>query len=434
MKRDIDKKLVEWKNQAHRKPLILRGARQVGKTFSITRFGEVSFDAMIKLDFERDRSIHKIFENDLSAQRLIQEIEIFSGTGIVPRKTLIFFDEIQECERALLSLRYFYEEMPDLHVIAAGSMLEFALGNVSFPVGRVAFEWMQPMTFYEFLNGVQKKRLAQALPCISDFKPVSEFVHQKIIEQLKVYFLTGGLPEAVSRYFETGSMVESFKVHEQIFQAYLQSLVKYSPRADVDSLDHIMRTIPSFAGSQVKYTRLDPERRVEKTKTSLQILEKALILQIIRSSNAGRLPLGAGVSNKKMKPLFLDIGLVQHSCGISANEILAAKDLSGVYRGALAEQFVGQEMAASGGSENRKMYYWARDKKSSSAEVDYLWVNDGKIFPIEVKSGPAGKLKSLHIFLQEHPDITAGYVLSPAAFEKQEVDHLIFMPIYTRFA
>ena len=198
MKRTIDQNLINWKNQTFRKPLILRGARQVGKTFSMTYFGKTCFDSLIKLDFERDRSIHKIFDQDLSAEKIIQDIELFSGIKIVPGKTLLFFDEIQECERALLSLRYFYEEMPDLHVAAAGSMLEFALGQVSFPVGRVAFEWMEPMTFYEFLNAAEHHLLANQLPCISNFEPVSEFAHQKIIEQLKIYFLTGGMPEAAT--------------------------------------------------------------------------------------------------------------------------------------------------------------------------------------------------------------------------------------------
>ncbi|MFH2057656.1 MAG: AAA family ATPase [Pseudomonadota bacterium] len=433
MERTIDLKLIDWKNKTFRKPLIIRGARQVGKTFSISQFGETCFESLIKLDFERNRSIHKIFDHDLSVKKIIQDIEIFSEKKIAPGKTLLFFDEIQECERAILSLRYFHEEMPDLHVIAAGSMLEFALGKISFPVGRVSFEWLQPMTFYEFLNASGKKILAGQLPCISSFKPVNEFVHQKIIDQLKIYFLTGGMPEAINRYCYTGSVSDSFAVHEEIFQAYLQSLIKYYRRADIDSLDHIMRTAPTFVGSQIKYTSLDPDRRIEKTKTSLQILEKALILQIIRSSNANSLPLSVGASAKKIKPLFLDIGLMQYNSGVSAKDVIEAKDLSHVYQGALAEQFVGQEMVAAGGSENQKMYYWARDKKSSSAEIDYLYVNNGNIFPIEVKSGPKGKLKSLHLFLVEHPGITTGYVMSPIAFEKQRIDNIVFIPIYTRF-
>jgi len=433
MDRNIDLKLSDWKTQAFRKPLIIRGARQVGKTYSVSTFGKTCFESFIKLDFERNRSIHKIFNQDLSVQQIIRDIEIFSEQKITAGKTLLFFDEIQECERALLSLRYFYEDMPELHVIAAGSMLEFALGKVSFPVGRVSFEWMMPMTFYEVLKASQKDMLADQLPCISDFRPVSEFVHQKIIDQLKIYFLTGGMPEAVKRYCQTGSLSDSFAVHEEIFQAYLQSLVKYYRRADIDSLDHIMRTAPSFVGSQIKYTRLDPDRRIEKTKASLQILENALILQIIRSSNANALPLSVGLAAKKMKPLFLDIGLMQYHSGVQPMDVMAANDLSHLYRGALAEQFIGQEMYAAGGAENQKMYYWARDKKNSSAEIDYLYVKDGNIFPIEVKSGPKGKLKSLHIFLEEHPNIETGCVMSPVAFERQRVENIVFIPIYTRF-
>jgi len=433
MKRTIDSELLNWKTLSFRKPLIIRGARQVGKTYSVSKFGKSSFESFIKLDFEKNRSIHKIFNQDLSVQQIIRDIEIFAEQKIIPGKTLLFFDEIQECERALLSLRYFYEDISELHVIAAGSMLEFALGKVSFPVGRISFEWMTPMTFYEVLQASKKSMLADQLPCIHDFRPVSEFVHQKIIDQLKNYFLTGGMPEAVKRYCQTGSLPDSFAVHEEIFQAYLQSLVKYYRRADIDSLDHIMRTAPSFVGSQIKYTRLDPDRRIEKTKTSLQILEKALILQIIRSSNANALPLSVGLAAKKMKPLFLDIGLMQYHSGIQPMDVIKANDLSHVYRGALAEQFIGQEMYAAGGAENQKMYYWARDKKNSSAEIDYLYVRDGNIFPIEVKSGPKGKLKSLHLFLQEHPNIETGYVMSPVAFKRQRVDNIVFIPIYTRF-
>ena len=433
MKRDIDTNLVDWKKSEFRKPLIIRGARQVGKTYSVCRFGENHFETFIKLDFERDRTSHRIFQEDLSAEKLILEIEVHSDTRIDPGKTLLFFDEIQECERALLSLRYFYEEIPELHIIAAGSMLEFTLGSISFPVGRTSFEWMRPMTFYEFLNASGKQILADNLPCISNFRPVSDTIHFKIIEQLKLYLLTGGMPEAVKRYSRTGSLTQSFTVHEEIYQSYLQSLGKYKTRADIDSLDHLMRSLPSHVGSQIKYTRLDPERRIEKTKTSLQILERALLLHIVKSSDATGLPLNANVSSKVMKPLFLDVGLMQYNCGIQPSDILKAKDLSNVYRGALAEQFVGQELLAAGGSENFKLFYWSRAKKSSSAEVDYLYVKNSRIFPIEVKSGPAGKLKSLHLFINEHPSVEKGYVMSPVVFERQDVDKFMFIPVYTRF-
>ncbi|SDU57118.1 ATP-binding protein [Desulfobacula phenolica] len=433
MKRDIDTQLVEWKKSEFRKPLVIRGARQVGKTYSVCRFGETHFETFIKLDFERDRTIHRIFEGDLSTEKMILELEVHANISITPGKTLLFLDEIQECERALLSLRYFYEEIPKLHIIAAGSMLEFTLGSISFPVGRISFEWMRPMTFHEFLNASGREILADKLPCISNFSPVSETIHLKIIEQLKRYILTGGMPEAVKRYCRTGSLTQSFVVHEEIYQSFLQSLVKYQKRADIDSLDHLMRSVPSHVGSQIKYTRLDPDRRIEKTKTSLHILERALLLHIIKSSDATGLPLNATASSKVMKPLFLDVGLMQYCCGINPSDVLKEKNLSNVYKGALAEQFVGQELLAASGSENFKLFYWSRAKKSSSAEVDYLYVKDGRIWPIEVKSGPAGKLKSLHIFLNEHPHVEKGYVMSPVSFERQDVDKLTFIPVYTRF-
>jgi len=433
MKRNIEKKLTVWKKHQFRKPMIIRGARQTGKTYSVTKFGESQFEIFIKLDFERDRSLYKIFSQDMSVKKIIRELEVHTGRNIIIGKTLLFFDEIQECEKALLSLRYFYEEEPGLHIIAAGSMLEFTLSTISFPVGRVTFEKMMPMTFYEFLNGLDKKILAGKLPCISNFVSPSEMTHLKIMEQVRLYLLIGGMPEAVERYRITGSLTQSFEVHEDIYQSYLQSLVRYNKISDIDSLDNLMRSIPSHIGSQVKYTRLVPDQRIEKTKKSLKILERALILHIVKSASATGLPLNANASSKVIKAIFLDIGLMQYVCGINPSDILNEPDISNIYKGALSEQFVGQELIASGGSENFKMFYWSRAKKSSSAEIDYLYVRDGQILPIEVKSGPAGKLKSMHIFLNEHSDINRGYIMSPVSFQEQNVDKLTFIPFYTRF-
>ncbi len=433
MKRNIDHTLLEWKKYEFRKPLIIRGARQVGKTYSVKAFGSNHFDNYVIFDFERDRSIHLIFDGDLAPRKLLAALEIHANSRIIAGKTLLCFDEIQECERALLSLRYFYEEMPALHVVAAGSMLEFVLGNISFPVGRVSFEWMRPMTFYEFLLAGDKKLLAAKLPDLFNYNPLPETVHNMIIEELRIYFLTGGMPEAVKRFYLTGSIMETSAVHDEIYQSYLQSLVKYDKKADIESLDHLFRTVPKHVGSQIKYTRLDHDRRIEKTKASLRILEKALLLHIVHSATASGLPLGATASPKVIKPLFLDIGLMQHICGIYPNEVLQEKDLSNVYKGALAEQFVGQELLAAGGTENLKLYYWSRAKKNSAAEIDYLIIKDGEIFPVEVKSGPAGKLKSMHIFLDEHPHSRHGYVMSPVAFQQQKVNKLVFAPVYARF-
>ncbi len=431
MKRSIEHKLIKWKNERKRKPLIIRGARQVGKTYSINSFGSKHFTNCVQLDFERNLSLSKIFEDNLSPKQIILQIELFSGNKIIPGETLLFMDEIQECERALLSLRYFYEEMPELHVIAAGSMLEFALKEVSFPVGRVSFEWMYPVTFKEFLLASKKELLAEAIPNVFDYKPISEIVHNMIIDQLRIYFIIGGMPEAVKEYIEQNSFLKIPKIHEEIFYSYMQTLAKYNKRTDVEELDYLMKTIPKYVGSQIKYTTLDPERRIEKTKTALQILEKALIIHKIHAANANRLPLGASYSAKIFKTLFLDIGLMQYTCGIDANSIINEKDLSKIYKGALVEQFVGQELLAAGGSENRKLYYWSRREKNSSAEIDYLIIRNGKIFPVELKSGPAGRLKSMHIYLDEIENAETGFVLSPVLHKKQNVNNLTFLPFYS---
>ncbi|HOG43842.1 MAG TPA: AAA family ATPase [bacterium] len=431
MKRNISKKLMAWKDSSSRKPLIIRGARQVGKTYTVKEFGSEHFSNVVVLDFERDRSLNAVFEKDLDPKKLLIELEIHTGSRIIPGETLLFFDEIQACERALLSLRYFYEEMPELHIIAAGSLLEFAMSNISFPVGRVTFEWMRPMTFREFLIACSKDIAAQRIPSIFSSEPVLETLHNLLIEQLRLYFIVGGMPEAVKRFIETGSAASVKEVHDDIIHSYIQSLAKYNSKVNIESIEQILRVIPSKVGSQIKYTHLDPDRRIEVTKTSLNILEKALLVNLIHSSSVSGLPLGAESSSKIFKPLFLDIGLMQSVCGIDPKESITATDLNNVYKGAIAEQFVGQELLAAGGSENHKLYYWNRSKKSSTAEVDFVFVRNSTIYPVEVKSGAKGRMKSMHLFLEEHPEIKKGFVLSSTFSQHQLVENIVFAPIYS---
>lgn len=433
MKRNITEKLITWKDSPSRKPLIIRGARQVGKTYAVKEFGKEHFSSLVVLDFERDRSLIPIFEKDLNPQKIIFELEIYAGKRIIPGITLLFFDEIQASERALMSLRYFYEEMPELHIIAAGSLLEFAMSSISFPVGRVTFEWMRPLTFKEFLEACGKNILAENLPGIFEEQTVSQTLHSSLIEQLRLYFIVGGMPEAVKKFLDTNSLAEVRKIHDDIIHSYFQSLAKYNSKADIESLERVMNSVPSKVGSQIKYTHIDPDKRIETTKTSLNILEKALLIHLIHSTNTSGLPLGADRQAKIFKPLFLDIGLMQHMCGIDPKESLKAADLNSVYKGAVAEQFVGQELLAAGGSENFKLYYWSRQKKSSTAEVDFVFVRNGKIYPVEVKSGSSGRMKSMHIFLEEHPTTEKGFVLSSSVYEKQTVDRLFFAGIYSEF-
>jgi len=324
-----------------------------------------------------------------------------------------------------------YEEIPELHIIAAGSLLEFAMSSISFPVGRVTFEWMRPMTFREFLLASGKEMLIKKLPSIFEPKTISTILHHSVMEELRRYLIVGGMPEAVKRYLDTSSLTTVKKVHDDIVNSYLESLAKYSTRTNIESLEHLMKSVPSSVGSQIKYTHLDPDRRIEVTKASLNILEKAFLVHLIHSTNVSGLPLGANASSKVFKALFLDIGLMQHICGIDPLETINSSDLTSVYKGAIAEQFVGQELLASGGSENLKLYYWNRMKKGSTAEVDFVISRGSKLYPVEVKSGAAGKMRSMHQLLSEHGEIEKGFVLSSDIYEKQAFGKLIFMPLYS---
>ncbi len=230
MQRNVTKKLLAWKDSQRRKPLIVRGARQIGKTWSIEQFGQNHYSALHKIDFEKRRDVHAVFDGNLDPKKLIAELEILLNQKIDPNNELLFFDEIQACPNALASLRYFYEEMPELHLVAAGSLLEFALSEISFPVGRVQFLNMHPCTFHEFLCATGKDLLADKL-----HEPPTQLpdtIHQALLDELKRYMFVGGMPEAVKTYAKSESMIDAFEVHSEIVDAYQRDFYKYAPRAD----------------------------------------------------------------------------------------------------------------------------------------------------------------------------------------------------------
>ena len=434
MNRLIDNKLSTWKNRPRRKPLIVRGARQVGKTHSICAFGKREFVRTAVFDFEMDRHLHRIFAEDLRAEAVLMQLEAEAGMRILPGETLLFFDEIQACPRALMALRYLYEQMPELHVVAAGSLLEFALEAISFPVGRVEFEWMRPMSFAEFLMAQGEEILCAHLPAMDARSPVPTAIHEKLLGYLRLYFAVAVCPK-------------------QCAPSPRRARLPQRPKCIGRSVVPIPKTSPSTARAWtgIAWTEFSPNcpvasaskpstkpfipKSASTIKRCLQVLEQASVIQKVRATAASGRPLGAGVADKVFKYLFLDIGMAQHLCGASPREILQERDLLKTWRGALAEQFVGQELLAQrGGSENGRLYYWARTKKNSSAEVDYVLVDDsGKIVPLEVKSGPAGRLRSMHLFLQEHESADMGLVFSTANVSVLPEQKLVFLPLYALF-
>ena len=424
MKRVVEKKILEWKNSNRRKPLIIRGARQVGKTWLVETFLAKYFDNFVKIDLEKRYDIHTYFEGNLDPKTILPFLELEVGR-IIPGKTLLFFDEIQACPRAIMALRYFYEQMPELHVAAAGSLLEFAFGEISIPVGRVQYLYMHPMTFYEYLLATGKDQMAEYL-----LKPqtgIPEEIQKRILIELRSYFFIGGMPECVKTYCDTGSMIEAFKVQSEILDTYRDDFSKYKPHIDITCLDDVFLNTAKSVGEQLKYSRLSGTYSSQMNHKAFDLLAKARVITKIPASIPSGLPLGATANQKKFKAAMLDIGLLQRLCQVPVELELKEENLLAMYRGKLAEQFVAQEILAKTDSE---LYYWSREERSSNAEVDYLVVRQGNIYPVEVKSGAGGSMKSLHLMLEKYPNCPQGLVLYSGIYKELPKQKLIFMPLY----
>ncbi|MFA7054435.1 MAG: AAA family ATPase [Kiritimatiellia bacterium] len=424
MKRLIEQELVQWKESSRRKPLVLRGARQVGKTWLVEQVLAKDFEALVKIDLEKRRDLHTVFGDNLEPKRILNLLELATGK-IIPGKTLLFLDEIQACPRAIMALRYFYEEIPDLHVVVAGSLLEFAFAEISVPVGRLHYLHVHPMTFYEYLMALGKEPMAEQTR--KSPSATSQAAHEQIIDELKNYFFTGGMPECVKTWRDTTSLRTVAEVQTEILDSYRDDFAKYTPKTDPRCLDAVLLSVAKSVGEQLKYTRLDETHTGPTNRKSFDLLTKARIIHKISACNPSGLPLGATANPQKFKAAFLDIGLMQRLCQVPIDTEIRQTDLLAIYRGKLAEQFVAQEMLATGSGE---LFYWSRERRASNAEVDYLLVRNGRIYPVEVKSGAAGALRSLHLMLQTYPGSPAGLVLSSRCYSQLTEQKLIFLPLY----
>lgn len=426
MKRNTTEQLLAWKVQARRKPLILRGARQVGKTWVVTDFAKTHFKGSVHIiDLEKHPEWHRIFEGDLVAKKILSQLEVLLSTRIVPGNDLLFIDEIQTCPRAIAALRYFYEECPELHVIAAGSLLEFATRDISFPVGRVQFLNMGPLSFSEFLHATGKDQAADIVAAAPAKQP--DAIHEMLLDEVRQYMFVGGMPEAVAAYASSGRIRDASDVHLELADAYRQDFSKYTPHVDRKCLTAVFASVARNVGSQIKYSHLAEGFTHPTIKKAFDLLCLAQVIRRVPAASPSGLPLGATASARNFKALMVDIGLMQHLCGMPMNGDYAKEDLLAIYQGAMAEQFVGQELTAAGHSE---LHYWAREAKSSSAEVDFLAVVDSRICPVEVKSGAAGRLRSLRLLLDTHKNCRPGYVLSCAPYGESPENQLIFLPLY----
>jgi len=428
MKRIIENDLINWKSNLYRKPLIIRGARQIGKTTTIRNFAKQHFDSFVEVNFELNPNLKQIF-NTLDVKTIVKNLVLTLGKPIQEGSTLLFFDEIQECPQAISALRYFYETLPKLHVIAAGSLIEFALEaeNFKMPVGRVEYLFMQPLTFMEFLQAQNEHELAHYLSELCYTTTINPAVDNRLFHYFRSYTIVGGMPEAVAAYRNNATSVEFQNIQLSILQTYRDDFGKYAEKVKHPYLEKVFSSAPFQVGKIYKYSQVDRDVQSRDLKDALQLLTQARIITKVMDTSGHGLPFLKGVNDKKFKIVFLDVGLMQRAFGLDA-KIALEPDFLSIQSGAIAEQFVGQELLAYRNlREDPELFFWSRENKNSQAEVDFLTSIGTHVIPIEVKSGKTGTLKSLQLFLNEYsPPFGVRFSQHPLSFH----DKILSIPIY----
>jgi predicted AAA+ superfamily ATPase len=401
-KRRLEKDLLAWKQRAGHLPLLLRGARQVGKTSLVRTFAQRHYRQMVEINLEERPELAGCFDT-LNPQEILQKISAYTQQPIIPGETLLFIDEIQQVPQAIQAMRYFKEKVPVLDVIGAGSLLELTLNQVSFqlPVGRVEFLYLKPLSFEEFLWALGAEPLWQAITESSLIKPLAPVLHQRAMDYVRDYFIVGGMPAAVVKYQEAKDYKEVQRIQQHLWLTYRGDFAKYGERISLAALHSIFDKMPLLVGQQTKYSKIHPEMRAAVLKEAVQLLTQAGVIYSIYATTAGGIPLNALLNEKKYKLLFLDVGLIVARTQLSA-QVLMQPDIHLVNEGVLCEQFVGQELLAYQPPHvPAELFCWSREQKNSQAEVDFVMASDHQIVPIEVKAGASGWLKSLKLLMQE---------------------------------
>jgi predicted AAA+ superfamily ATPase len=407
LKRNIDEILLTWSRDKppDRKPLLLRGARQVGKSSALRQFGK-QFKHFIEINFDENKEVKSFFENPLSPQEICEQLSLYYHTPIIPGETLLFFDEIQSCQSALAKLRYFYEKYAELHVVAAGSLLEFALEEIpSFGVGRIRSLFMYPFGFDEFLTALNEETLFKAIKIASPEKPLSEPIHQQLLGRLKIFLICGGMPEAVSQYVRKRDLLSGELVLNDLITVLKTDFAKYRRRTPLLLLNEVFESVMRQTEGKFVYERAAPGTSTSAVRQAIELLIMAGLVHPATHTAANGIPLGAEANRKYRRIIPCDTGLFLHTLGLRS-EILPASDFSAVNRGSLAEIFTGLELLkAASCYAPQELFYWQRSANSSSsqgnAQVDFLVQKGSSIIPIEVKSGTQGGMQSLRLFMKE---------------------------------
>lgn len=428
LKRKVDIELENWKELPSRKPLILRGARQVGKSSSVRNLA-MQFKYFIEINFDEDPIYATIFENGLNPAAICEQLSVISNTPIIEGETLLFFDEIQSCIPAISSLRYFYEKMPNLHLIAAGSLLEFALSEIpSFGVGRVRSVFMYPLSFEEFLLANNENSLIEALNKATTATSFPEIFHQKLKTYLKKFLIIGGMPEVVKNYISNGDMLEVQRVLDDLILSIQADFAKYKVRVSPTRIKEVFDAVVKQVGNKFSYSYPNATLNNVQIKEALVLLEMAGLVYFVTHSASNGIPIGAEINPKKRKLLLFDTGIFQRIQGLNIAQLLIEDDFNSINKGNISELLVGLELIKNTSCyEKTDLYYWQREAKNSQAEVDYVIQKQDKIIPIELKSGTKGSMQSMYLFLEEKK-IDFGIRLSLENFS--EMEKIKIFPLY----
>ncbi len=405
----IDAVLLTWKNEANHKPLLLRGARQVGKSSAIKQLS-LQFEHFIEVNFERQPQLKELFAGELDVKQISAKLSAYSGVPVQPGKTLLFLDEIQMCPEAISSLRFFYEDYPELHVVAAGSLLEFALSDIpTFGVGRIRSLFMYPMTFDEFLMATGNQGLLAEKKAASPSQPLMDIFHQKLVELFRIYLMVGGMPESVATWVTTNDYLQCQQVQDGIIISYEDDFAKYKKKVDPTLLRLTLRGVAHQIGEKLVYSQVSRDYRSAQIKEALELLKLSGLITPVVHTAANGLPLGVETNESYVKYLYLDSGLLLRILSMDlgdirkiTEDILIGEATELVNKGHLTEMVAGLElMRYQSPNQRRDMYFWMRTEKNSLAEVDYLLTRNLKVLPLEVKAGTRGGMKSLYGFMQD---------------------------------
>lgn len=413
--RIIDGYLREWASRDDHKPLLLRGARQVGKSTAVSHLGE-AFNSYVEINFERRPEYKALFEGNLDVKRIVSQMSVICGKPITENDTLLFLDEIQDCPKAIMALRFFREDMPHLHVIAAGSLLEFALDKLpTFGVGRIHSMYMHPMSFDEFLMANGERLLIEARNTASSGEPLIAPIHDKLTQLLRTYMIIGGMPEVVAKWVDTHDFLQCQELQDDIISGYEDDFPKYRKKVNPELLRSTMRSVALQATKKFVYANVAGNYKAAEVKNALDMLEKAGLVVPVVHTDANGLPLGGEMNLGFRKMLLLDTGLLLRLLNMTlgdvseiATQILTAGVNELVNKGPMAEMLVGIEMMKYLSPNVRHdLFYWVRQEKNAVAEIDYLTSNKLSVMPIEVKANCQGGMKSLWEFMRAKKLLTA---------------------------